>query len=128
MNFKLDENFGARTQHLFHEFGHQADTVVDEGLAGAPDHDIYLVCCEQGLCLVTLDLDFSDVVRYPPSQCGGIVVIRCPRNPSLGLLERMVRQFLLVIGQTRQLGKMTPERQLWIVEVDRVRVHQSSDF
>jgi predicted nuclease of predicted toxin-antitoxin system len=128
MNFKLDENFGRRTASLFQEFGHEADTVVDEGLSGAPDNYLYQICCEQSLCLVSLDLDFSDVVRFPPRQCGGIVVIRCPRNPSLRLVEQMMRQFLAVIGQTSQLGRMTPERQLWIVEVDRVRVHQQHDF
>jgi predicted nuclease of predicted toxin-antitoxin system len=127
MNFKLDENFGARAQEIFRELGHDADTVVSEGLGGATDNEIYRVRCEEGLCLVTLDLDFSDVVRFPPETAGGIVVIRCPRNPSLTLLERMVRQFLTAIGrQPSQLGEMTPAQSLWIVEVDRIRVHQSN--
>lgn len=87
----------------------------------------YDTCRENGLCLVTLDLDFSDVLRFPPQATGGIVVLRCPRNPSLTMLERMVRQFLMMIGKTSQLGIMSPEHQLWIVEVDRVRVHQQSE-
>lgn len=128
MNFKLDENFGTRTQRVFHELGHTADSVNDEGLGGASDKTLYQVCREQGLCLVTLDLDFSDVLRFPPQETGGIVVLRCPRNPSLRLLERMVRQFLAMIGRRTQLGEITPERQLWIVEIDRIRVHQQSEF
>jgi len=127
MNFKLDENFGTRTQRIFQELGHHADTVIDEKLGGASDKVLYDVCREQGLCLVTLDLDFSDVVRFPPQATGGIVVLRCPRNPSLTMLERMVRQFLTMIGKTSQLGTMSPERQLWIVEVDRIRVHQQNE-
>ena len=127
MNFKLDENFGTRTQHIFRELGHNADSVIDEGLGGASDIALYQVCREHGLCLVTLDLDFSDVLRFPPQETGGIVVLRCPRNPSLSLLENMVRQFLSMIGQRTQLGEITPEQQLWIVEVDRIRVHQPSE-
>lgn len=38
--------------------------------------------------MVTLDLDFSDVTRFPPAQANGIVVIRVPRNPSLTLLQQ----------------------------------------
>ncbi len=30
MKFKLDENFGARTQHLFQEAGHEVETVFVE--------------------------------------------------------------------------------------------------
>jgi len=128
MKFKLDENFGTRTQAIFTEFGYSADTVLSEGLGGASDYDLYNVCREQGLCMVTLDLDFSDVVRFPPQATGGIIVVRCPRNPSLKLLERMVRQFLSMIGRQSQLGEMTPDRSLWIIEVDRIRVHQQEDF
>ncbi len=58
MNFKLDENFGTRTQRIFHEFGHNADGVVAEGIGGASDKTLFQVCREHGLCLVTLDLDF----------------------------------------------------------------------
>ncbi len=37
MNFKLDENFGTRTQHIFQELAHGADSVIAEGLGGAAD-------------------------------------------------------------------------------------------
>ncbi len=119
MNFKLDENFGTRTQMLFREAGHAVQTVHNEGLSGATDEQLYELCCAERLCLVTLDLDFSEVLRFPPANSAGIVVIRVPRNPSLVLLERLVGQFL------KALTQMSVERQLWIIEVGRVRVHQS---
>ncbi|MBU1299684.1 MAG: DUF5615 family PIN-like protein [Bacteroidetes bacterium] len=34
MKFKLDENFGARTQELFRAAGYEVNTVRDEGLQG----------------------------------------------------------------------------------------------
>jgi predicted nuclease of predicted toxin-antitoxin system len=120
MKFKLDENFGTRTQHIFRESGHDVDSVRDESLQGTPDLRLYQVCCEEKRCLVTLDLDFADVTRFPPDKAGGIVVIRVPRNPSLELLERLVRQFL------QAAKRESVENRLWIVEVDRIRVHQGS--
>ena len=118
MRFKLDENLGTRTQEIFRAAGHEVQTVLSEGLQGCSDQHLYEVCCMEGRCLVTLDLDFSDVLRFPPTEAHGIVVIRVPRNPSVDLLEQLVRQFL------ESLSRLPLERGLWIVEVGRVRVHQ----
>ena len=119
MKFKLDENFGTRTQQLFRAAGHDVQTVRDEGLQGGSDQYLYEVCCTEQRCLVTLGLDFADIIRFPPNQASGIVVIRVPRNPSLSLLEKLIRQF------SQMLTRMSVEKQLWIVEVGRIRVHQS---
>jgi predicted nuclease of predicted toxin-antitoxin system len=119
MRFKLDENFGGRTQGIFAATGHDVQTVRDESLQGASDQQLYAVCCTEKRCLVTLDLDFANVTRFPPENAGGIVAIRVPRNPSLALLERLVRQFLQAAAQ------MPVEKKLWIVEIGRIRVHHS---
>ncbi len=119
MKFKLDENFGARTAALFAQLGHDVHTVRQEDLEGAADREIYNICCAEQRCLVTLDLDFSDVVRFPPQHAGGIVVIRVPRNPSFILLEKLVRDFLAMSQHHRV------EQRLWIVEVGRIRLHQT---
>ncbi|MCL4456587.1 MAG: DUF5615 family PIN-like protein [Nitrospirae bacterium] len=119
MKFKLDENFGTRTQHLFRSAGHDVQTVRDEGLEGSSDHHLYEECCNENRCLVTLDLDFSDITRFPPAQSGGIVVIRVPKNPSISLLEQLILQFL------QALSNMSVENRLWIVEAGRIRIHQS---
>lgn len=118
MKFKLDENFGTRTQNIFQSAGHDVQTVRQELLLGASDQELYEKCCTEQRCLVTLDLDFANVVRFPPQQAGGVVVIRAPQNPSLALLERLVEQFLQALDQ------MPLEQQLWIVEVGQIRVHQ----
>jgi len=121
MKFKLDENFGTRTQHVFKAAGHDVRTVSQESLQGASDQQIYDACCAEQRCLVTLDLDFSDVTRFPPDRTGGTAVIRLPRNPSLPLLESLIRQLL------HALNTMSLEHKLWIVEPGRIRVHQSDE-
>ena len=68
MRFKLDENFGTRTQHIFRGAGHDVQTVREEALRGASDWHLYEVCCAEQRCLVTLDLDFADVTRFPPEK------------------------------------------------------------
>lgn len=119
MKFKLDENFGTRTQELLQKAGHDVQTVRGEELQGSSDQELYKVCCSEKRCLVTLDLDFSNVTRFPPDSAHGIVVIRVPRNPSIDLLKQLVRQLIESVNQ------MSVEKKLWIVEVGRIRVHQS---
>ncbi len=121
MRFKLDENFGTRTQHIFNAPGYDVKTVWEEELQGCSDQKIYETCCSQTRCLVTLDLDFADTVRFPPEHAAGIAVIRVPKNPSLSLLEKLVRQLLKELDQT------SIENKLWIVEVGRIRIHQTED-
>src|SRR5260370_37064022 len=118
MRFKLDENFGTRTLNVFEEEGHDVQTVRMQGLEGSPDTHLFQVWREEHRCMVTLDLDFANVTPFPPLQSSGIVVIRLPRNPSLALLEQMVRQFL------QALTHMSVEQRLWIVERTRIRIHE----
>ena len=120
MKFKLDENFGQRTQDVFRKDGHDVQTVREEGLTSASDNRLYTTCQQEGRCLVTLDLDFADVIHFPPQSTGGIIVIRLPRNPSLSALETLIGQCLQALKQDHIEGR------LWIVEPNRIRIHQTN--
>ena len=61
MKFKIDENLPIEVAELFEKSGHEATTVFQEGLAGAPDHRIISVCQKEKRALVTLDTDFCDI-------------------------------------------------------------------
>ena len=119
MKFKLDEKFGTRIHWIFRSEGYDVTTVNDQGLQGCSDQNLYEVCCTEKRCLVTLDLDFTDVICFSPSKSSGIIVIRVPRNPSLDLLEKLILQCL------QALTRMEVAKKLWIVEVGRMRIHQS---
>ena len=119
MKFKLDENFGTRTQQLFLAAGHDVSTVGSQELCGCPDRQLFEICGREGRCLVTLDIDFGDVTRFPPDRSAGTVVLRLPRNPTLPLLESLVATLLRALGDRPLVGR------LWMVEPGRIRVHQT---
>ena len=89
-------------------------------MAGAPDRAIFDACVREGRCLVTLDLDFADVLSFPPNRAAGIAVLRLTARPSLTLLRTMVRN-LLAAACSQPLT-----RRLWIVEPGRIRIHEST--
>lgn len=121
MKFKLDENFASRTVEVFRAEGHDIQTVRDEKLGGASDARLHDACRVEQRCLVTLDMDFSDPLRFDPAECGGIVILRLPVNPSLRLLTAMIQGFLGMIRSTPIDGA------LWIVEPGRIRIHRTEE-
>ena len=73
MKIKLDENLPTRLASLLVSMGHQVDSVVDEGLTGKPDSDVWIAAQKEGRFLVTQDLDFSDT-RHTARHSSGPAV------------------------------------------------------
>ena len=117
MRVKLDENLPVQLKRLFTESGHDAATVVDEGLGGASDEEVASVCIGEQRVLVTQDLDFADIWTYPPAGHSGIVVFRLSSGSRDAVLE-------VGVDLIERLGVSSPEGQLWIVEDSRIRIRE----
>jgi predicted nuclease of predicted toxin-antitoxin system len=115
LKIKLDENLGNRAIELFREAGHEVATVSEQDLGGASDDELIEACQTEGLVLVTLDLDFSNVLRFPPGRYAGIAVLRVPHPIDLDTIRERVRVFLKASEQEELSGR------LWIVEQGRIR-------
>jgi predicted nuclease of predicted toxin-antitoxin system len=120
VKIKLDENLGGIAEGLFRASGHDVESVRSEGLSGASDEKVYATCRAESRCLVTLDLDFSDPLRFPAEACEGIVILRAAGRMTWPVLASLIRQCL------QALESMPLNRELWIVEPGRVRVRQFS--
>jgi predicted nuclease of predicted toxin-antitoxin system len=120
MRLKLDENLDVRLATWLASIGHDAQTVRDEQLSGAPDEDFFVAARHEHRCLITLDLDFSDPFRFPPTDSAGTVVLR-PPVPSMPLIRLLLEQ---AIAHT---AVESPEGKIWIVEPGRVRIWESWD-
>lgn len=121
MKIKLDENIGRRGAELLRAAGHDVVSVRDQNLRGAPDETVFNICRGEGRVLVTLDHDFGQVLRFPPGQSAGLVILEPgARMTPQSLLDRL-RDFLALSEA------QSPTGALWIVEPGRVRVHLQSD-
>lgn len=119
MKFKLDENIGRRGVELLRSAGHDVMTVEDQGLCGAPDERLFQVCLAEQRALITLDHDFGQVLRFPPASSCGIVILELPGRASSEALLGRLRDFMRMLS-VRPLNK-----ELWIVEPGRIRIHQA---
>jgi len=76
MKIKLDENLPARLVHTLTRYGHEVDTVMEEGITGRDDTIVWENAQKAGCFLITQDLDFSDIRRFRPGTHRGILLVR----------------------------------------------------
>lgn len=115
MKFKLDENLPIEATVLLRSSDHDAHSVHDEQLQGAADPSIAQACQREQRILITLDLDFADIRRYPPSLYSGLIVLRLvhqDRDSVIGIIPR-----ILELLRTESI----PGR-LWIMDESRTRI------
>jgi len=117
VKFKLDENLPVEAAVLLREAGHDALTVFDQQMGGESDEKVIKVCAREKRALITLDLDFSDIKSYPPSNYQGILVLRTRRQSRSKVLEMIAKLIPILTSEPI-------EKQLWIVEEDKIRVRE----
>jgi predicted nuclease of predicted toxin-antitoxin system len=121
MKLKLDENFGRRCIDILSNTGHDAATVADQQMSGAADEDVIQAAHAESRCLVTLDLDFANPLRFKPANYSGIAVIRLSGRASYSELVAAVRTFEIALETEAVTGKR------WIVEIGRIRIYRPQD-
>jgi predicted nuclease of predicted toxin-antitoxin system len=117
LKYKIDENLPAEYTFILREAGFDADSVADEQLSGADDTEVFRHCQIENRILMTLDLDFANVQHIRRNRIQGLWFFapHFQDKPTLiALLKRVLPLFPL----------RSPERQLWIVEQDRIRYRE----
>jgi predicted nuclease of predicted toxin-antitoxin system len=115
MKIKLDENISRHLKIVVNQKGHEAITVEDEGLLGKTDVEVGAVAKSEGRMLFTLDVEFSNLRKFPPGSHPGIVLFR-PQSMGPLSVNRFVTQFLEGTDLTSLYGCIV------IVDPTRIRI------
>lgn len=76
MKLKLDENLSRHLKPALFALGHDTLTAADENLLSRRDIEVAAGAASEGRILLTLDIEFADLRKYPPGSHPGIVLFR----------------------------------------------------
>lgn len=123
MRFLLDANMPHSALAAFEAQGHDAVHVRAIGLGDAEDEQVVAHASAEMRALVSRDLDFADVRRYPPESSPGYLVLRVPDTWIATQINGLLGRFL----DMRELVDQIPGR-LVILDSRQVRFRPALDM
>lgn len=117
MKFLLDANLPYSARAVFGK-NDRVTHVRDIKLGAASDHAVISWAKKHNAVLVTRDLDFANILNFPPRAYPGIVVLKLPSFYTAREITRVLSQFLTK-ADLRSLPRSTV-----IVEEGRFRVRK----
>jgi predicted nuclease of predicted toxin-antitoxin system len=91
---KVDEDLPRAIAVLIRHAGHDAATVVEQGLGGSPDAVLWKTIQAEARFLVTADKGFANIREHPPGAHAGILLLRPAQDgirPLVELMQRLLR-------------------------------------
>ena len=101
MKLKLDENLSRHLKPVLIELGQDVLTAADENLLSHPDTEIAQAAKDEQRMLMTLDVEFADLRKYPPGSHPGVILFR-----PLSLSPLSVNSFITDFVRRTDLDKL----------------------
>ncbi|OGL40224.1 MAG: hypothetical protein A2043_08165 [Candidatus Schekmanbacteria bacterium GWA2_38_9] len=76
MKFLLDENLPTDIKNTLLKFYPDSIDVSSSALVGQDDEKIYYYAIQNNFGIISMDSDFSNILRFPPDLLPGIIFIR----------------------------------------------------
>lgn len=114
--FLVDEDLPRSLSRELLAAGFSSQDVRDVGLRGKSDDEIFHYASTHRLTLLTGDLGFGNILRYPLGQHHGIVVARLPNEMSVAAVNETVVRALQDLSESDFIGNVV------IIEVGRIRL------
>jgi len=90
--FLLDADMPRSSAEVIRALGYDVEDVRDLGMRYAEDREIIEYSRKTGRIVITRDLDFGDVLRYPNHP--GAIILRLPSEYTAKELNDVLRDFL----------------------------------
>lgn len=111
--FLLDADMPRSSAGVVRDLGFDVEDVRDLGMRYAQDKEIIDYARETDRIVVTMDLDFGEILRYP--QHPGAIILRLPSGFTIKKINRVLGDFL----STQEMEIL--KESIIIVELGRCR-------
>lgn len=116
MKLILDADIPRSFLNKLREEGYNVVDVRDVSTHPIKDEEVFNLACKEKRILITRDLDFSNILYYPPSKSSGIIVLRTY------LLSK--EEMFKILKEALKRGQEQLEKTLVIAQKDRLRFHK----
>jgi len=120
VRFMIDEDMPRSTAVALSSEGYEVKDVRDHGYRGLGDEEIYRFAQREKAVLLTADLGFSNILKFPLGQHFGIVVVRFPNE----MVPREINREILT--SLRDLVENEFKGNLVILEPGRIRIKRAN--
>jgi predicted nuclease of predicted toxin-antitoxin system len=116
--FLVDEDLPRSLAALLRAAGIAAEDVRDLGLRGKPDDEIFAYATAHGLALLTADVGFGNLLRFPLGTHVGIVVARFPNEVPTVTLNQAILHAVQGLSDEETSGSLV------MIEPGRLRLRR----
>jgi len=120
MRFLLDADVPRSSTRVFRRLRHEVQDVRDISLGDATDQEIAKYAKQNNLILVTRDIEFANILRYPMGSHVGIVVLRLPFDFTSEQINSVLNDFIKSVKIEELVNNIT------IIELGKYRIRRFS--
>ena len=93
MRIKVDEDLPRAVTLMLRDEGHQALSVVEQGMGGYKDPPLWQAVQAEQRYLVTADKGFADIRKHAPGSHAGVLLLR-PDQDGIGPVVKLLEMVL----------------------------------
>lgn len=98
IKIKVDEDLPRLAVAILREHGYDAANVIEQGMGGWKDPQLWEAVQAEKRFLITADKRFANIQIYPPGKHPGVLLLRPDQDgirPLMALLERVIQAYQL---------------------------------
>ncbi|MEX2703022.1 MAG: DUF5615 family PIN-like protein [Candidatus Baldrarchaeia archaeon] len=113
IKFLLDADMPRSSAEVIRSLGYEVEDVRDIGLGAAKDREIIEYALRNKQIIITRDVDFGEILRYPRHP--GAIIFRLPYTYTAEEINKKLKEFLTSVSDKEI------ENAIIIVELSRYR-------
>ena len=115
MKFLFDENISVKHAVELRANSYDAVSVLEVGLSGRSDGEIWKYCLKEKRIIVTLDSDFSNILKYQIRESSGVIRIKIKNIKEFEIREALSKCLSLI-------RNIRIENKLVVYEKNKIRI------
>jgi len=118
LKFVVDEDMPRSVAHGLRDRGYEVLDVRDCGLRGRSDDEIFNLAQKEGAIILTGDMGFGNLLRFPLGSHSGIVLVRFPNEISVSELNHQINKAFNLLDEHDFKGNLI------ILEPGKIRIRR----